>query len=149
MDLAFLAMRLFTGYQWLKSAREKLADPEWMATGQAVQKFWQGAVDVPKPPARPRIYYGWYRELLQAMLDLDAHTWLAPAMAVGQLGVGLGLLIGGFTRAAAFFGALMNLLFLLTGMSGNNPLMLTFELLMLLSRRSPGRIGLDGLLRIR
>ena len=54
----WLVLRVWLGYQWLEAALHKITDPAWMVTGLAVKGFWERAVAVPPPPARPP---GWLR----------------------------------------------------------------------------------------
>jgi thiosulfate dehydrogenase (quinone) large subunit len=64
-------------------------------------------------------------------------------VAIGEGLVGVALIVGLFTRFAAFWGAFLSLVFLLAGTTGVNPYMLTIELAILLAGATAGLIGLD------
>jgi len=57
--------------------------------------------------------------------------------------VGLGLLFGCLTGIAAFFGALMNMSFLLAGSASSNPVLFTLAIGLMLGWRVAGYYGID------
>jgi thiosulfate dehydrogenase [quinone] large subunit len=57
--------------------------------------------------------------------------------------VGIALILGIMTGKAAFWGGFMNLNYLLAGTAGLNPLMLVFQIFLVLAWRTSGWIGLD------
>ncbi len=57
--------------------------------------------------------------------------------------MGLGLLVGALTGLAAFFGALMNVSFLLAGSTAANPVLFTLAIGVMLAWRVAGYYGLD------
>ena len=65
------------------------------------------------------------------------------AVAYGELLVGLGLVVGLLTGIAAFFGALMNVSFLLAGTLGMNPLLFILATWLVLAWKVAGWYGLD------
>lgn len=64
----WLPIRLFLGWEWLSHGLEKLGNPKWTVTGDALRGFWERATAMPAPPARPPIAYGWYRDFLEGLL---------------------------------------------------------------------------------
>lgn len=142
----WLVARMYLGYQWLEASIHKLSDPAWMSTGQAVKSFWERAVQVPPPPARPPIAYDWYRDFIQFMLEREWYTWFAKLVAVGQLLVGIALVLGAFTAIAAAAGAFMNMNFMLAGTASTNPVLLVLGILIILAWRIAGYWGLDRVL---
>ena len=70
-------------------------------------------------------------------------TWFAWLITLGELAVGLGLLLGALTGLAAFFGALMNMSFLLAGSASTNPIMFTFAVGLILAWKVAGYYGVD------
>ena len=84
----------------------------------------------------PAITFEWYRAFIQTLLDNNAYTWFAPLIVFGEMAVGLGLLLGVLTGFAAFFGALMNMSFLLAGSASVNPVLFTLAVGLIL--------GLEG-----
>jgi len=138
----WLPVRVWLGYQWIEAASHKLTDAAWMVTGEALQGFWARAVAIPAE-GRPLITYDWYRSFLQMMLDAQAYTWFAKVVAVGELLIGVGLIVGGFTAVAAFFGFFMNWNFLMAGVASSNPIFIPLEILLILAWRVAGRVGAD------
>ena len=139
----WLGPRLYLGWQWLDAGRHKVTDEAWMSDGTALQGFWQRAVDVPEQ-GRPAITYGWYRDFLQFMLDRGWYTWLAPVIAVGEVVLGIALIVGAFTGIAAFFGAFLNFNFMLAGTASTNPLLFVIALGLILAWKIAGYVGLDA-----
>ena len=64
-------------------------------------------------------------------------------VAWGELLVGIGLIVGFLTGIAAFFGALMNISFLLAGTVSSNPVMLLIAMLLVLAWKVAGWYGVD------
>jgi thiosulfate dehydrogenase (quinone) large subunit len=139
----WLILRLYLGYTWLTSGIPKLTNPAWMETGQALRGFWMNAVQVPEPPARPPIAFDWYRAFLQWMLDIQAYTWFAQLIVIGEVLVGVALIVGAFVGIAAFFGAFLNWNFMMAGTASINPLMFVFTILVILAWKTAGWYGLD------
>jgi len=61
----------------------------------------------------------------------------------GEMAVGLGLIFGCLTGIAAFFGALMNMSFLLAGSASTNPVLFTMAIGIILAWRVAGYYGID------
>jgi len=139
----WLPARIFLGWEWLDAGLHKIQDPKWMSTGEALRSYWERAVTVPEPPARPSISYEWWRSFLQGLLDSNSHTWFGPLIAIGETLVGIGLIVGALVGIAAFFGILMNVSFLLTGSTSSNPIMLLLGIAIILAWKVAGWIGLD------
>lgn len=138
----WLGARLYLGYEWFEAGRHKVTDAAWMDGGDALRGYWERAVAVPDE-GRPAITYGLFREYIQFMLDNGWYDWFAKLIAVGELLVGIGLALGALTAIAAFFGALMNMSFMLAGSASTNPVLFTLSILLILAWRVAGLIGLD------
>jgi len=139
----WLPVRVYLGYEWLQAGIHKLEDPAWMAGGQALKSFWERAIQVPPPPARPPVAFDWYREFLRMLLEGGHYTWFAPLIAVGETLVGIALILGAFTGIAAFFGAFMNWNFMMAGSASTNPVLFVLAVLLMLAWKNAGWIGLD------
>jgi thiosulfate dehydrogenase [quinone] large subunit len=139
----WLPIRLYVGWVWLTSGWGKVGNPAWTQTGAALRGFWERAVVVPEPPARPAIAFDWYRTFIQALLDAQAYTWFAKLIVAGELLVGAALILGAFTGLAAFFGAFMNWNFMMAGTASINPVLFTCSILLILAWKVAGHIGLD------
>jgi thiosulfate dehydrogenase [quinone] large subunit len=139
----WLILRLYVGYAWLTSGWAKAGNPAWTQTGAALRGFWERAVLVPEPPARPAIAFEWYRSFINALLEGGHYTWFAKLIVAGELIVGIALIAGAFTALAAFAGAFMNWNFMMAGTASINPLLFTFSILLILAWKAAGHYGLD------
>lgn len=139
----WLLARLYLGWQWLQAGWHKVTDPAWMNGGTALKGFWTRAVAVPEPPAKPAITYGWYREFLTALLEGGHYTWFGKLIAVGEVLVGVALILGLLTGFAAFAGAFMNFNFMLAGTASTNPVLFTLAILLLMAWKVAGYWGVD------
>jgi thiosulfate dehydrogenase [quinone] large subunit len=142
----WLGARVFLGYSWFDSGRGKFSQDAWMDGGAALQGYWTGATAVPEGGGAPRAAWGAYRELLQYMLDNEWYTWFAKVIVFGELLIGIGLILGALTGIAAFFGALLNVSFLLAGTVSTNPILLLIAIFLILGWRVAGWLGLDRFL---
>ena len=140
--LFWLPIRLFLGLSWLDAGLTKLGETSWTQGGTALLGYWQNAVKVPET-GHAAITYDWYRGFLQLMIDNHAEGWFALLITFGEIAVGLGLIFGVLTGIAAFFGALMNVSYLLAGSTSSNPVMFTFAIGIILAWKVAGSIGLD------
>ena len=86
------------------------------------------------------------RTMLQYMLDHEWYTWFAKIIAVGEVLIGIGLLVGALTGIAAFFGATLNMSFLLAGTISSNPILFFVAIFIILGWRVAGWIGVDRFL---
>jgi thiosulfate dehydrogenase (quinone) large subunit len=141
--LFWLPVRIFLGFEWIEAGWHKLTGTGWIDGGTALLGYWQNAVKIPEAPGRPPITFEWYRTFLQFLIDNNAHTWFAWLITLGEIAVGVGLLLGALTGIAAFFGALMNMSFLLAGSASVNPIMFTFAVGLMLAWKVAGYYGLD------
>ncbi|MSU74251.1 DoxX family membrane protein [Candidatus Kaiserbacteria bacterium] len=146
----WLIVRLYLGYEWLMAGWGKIVNPAWFGTdaGAALNGFIQGAIaktvcapSVPAAMCHPDVQM-WYAGFLQSTVLPHVTVW-SNAIAVGEVLVGLGLIVGLLTGVAAFFGFFMNLNFLLAGTVSVNPIMLILALGIILARRVAGYWGLD------
>ncbi len=140
--LLFLPIRIWLGYQWITASLHKLESPAWMQTGSALQGFWQKAVAIPAT-GNPPISFGWYRAFLQLLLNSGSYAWFAKLISVGELLVGVALILGVFTGIAAFFGGFMNWNFMMAGSASVNPLYLAVSILLVVGWKVSGYFGLD------
>ena len=140
--LFWLPIRLFLGFEWLEAGWHKLTGEGWIDGGAALLGYWQNAVAIPEE-GRPPISYEWYRSFIQWLIDNDAQTWMGWLIPLGETAVGLGLLFGVLTGFAAFFGATLNMSFLLAGSASTNPVMFTLAVGVMLAWKVAGYYGLD------
>jgi len=140
--LFWLPIRLFLGFAWIEASLHKITGTGWIDGGAALKGFWTAAVAVPDK-GRPPISFEWYRDFINFLLSNHSETWFGPLIAFGELAVGVGLVLGILTGAAAFFGALMNMSFLLAGSASTNPVLFTFAIGLILAWRVAGYYGVD------
>jgi thiosulfate dehydrogenase [quinone] large subunit len=140
--LVWLPIRLFIGFAWLEAGWHKATTAGWLDGGTALRGFWEAAVAVPDQ-GRPAITYDWYRDFLNLLLQNNAESWFSYVIVFGEIAVGLGLIFGILTGFAAFFGAFMNMSFLLAGSASSNPVMFTLAVGVILAWRVAGYYGVD------
>lgn len=140
--LFWLPIRLFVGFSWLDSGWHKLTDPEWTNGGVALRSYWERAAAIPEQ-GRPPITYEWYRDFINTLLAGGHETWFSWVVMLGEVAIGVGLILGALTGIAAFFGAFMNMSFLLAGSASTNPIMFTLAVGLMLAWKVAGYYGLD------
>ena len=141
--LFWLPIRLFLGFSWLTSGLGKMTGEGWLDGGSSLAAYWERAVSIPEAPARPPISYDWYRDFLTLLLDGNHEGWFSYLVVFGEIAVGIGLIIGMLTGVAAFFGALLNMSFLLAGSASTNPVLFTAAIGLMLAWRVAGWYGVD------
>jgi thiosulfate dehydrogenase [quinone] large subunit len=140
--LLWLPIRLFVGFEWLDAGWHKLTGTGWVDGGSSLAGYWQRAAEIPEG-GRPPITFEWYRDFINLLLNNHSEGWFAWLITLGELAVGLGLILGALTGIAAFFGALMNMSFLLAGSGSVNPVLFTLAVGLMLAWRVAGYYGLD------
>jgi thiosulfate dehydrogenase [quinone] large subunit len=138
----WLIARLWLGYEWLAAGWGKVTSDAWMRGGDALAGFATGAIEGGTQGDHPQVAYGWYVTFLEWIRD-SAHSWMGPLVAVGEVVIGVALLLGAFTGIAAFLGVVLNFSFVFAGSAGVNPAFLVVGLLLVLAWRNAGWYGLD------
>ena len=143
--LFWLPIRLFLGFSWIDASWHKLSGHGWIDNGgSALAGYWTNAVKVPDPSAgRPPITFEWYRDFINFLLSGHHEAWFAWLVAFGEMAVGIGLILGALVGIAAFFGALMNMSFLLAGSASTNPVLFTMAIGLMLAWKVAGYYGVD------
>lgn len=141
----WLACRLYVGWIWLHSGWSKIHDPWWIGKhgGLAIKGFVSMALH--KTSGASPDVAGWYAAYLKAVV-LPHNVLFSYVVTFGEFMVGVGLVLGAFTGVAAFFGAFMNLSYMLAGTLRVNPLMAAIEVFLVLAWRVAGWIGADRFL---
>jgi len=138
----WLVVRVLLGWGWVSAALGKLGDPAWMQTGDALKGFWTKAVEIPAT-GKPLITFDWYRNFIQGMLDSGSYVWFAKLVAIGELVVGLAMILGLFVGVAAFVGAFLNWNYIMAGSASSNGLFGLGAILLILAWKTAGYYGLD------
>ncbi|PIR88162.1 MAG: hypothetical protein COU10_00605 [Candidatus Harrisonbacteria bacterium CG10_big_fil_rev_8_21_14_0_10_45_28] len=139
---AWLLVRLYVGYEWLLAGWGKITSPAWIGSdaGSAIGGFVRGAI-AKSSGAHPAVQI-WYARFLDNLV-LPNTTLFSYVITFGELLIGIALILGLFTAIAAFFGAFMNLNFMLAGTTSINPILFTLTILIILARKPASKIGLD------
>jgi thiosulfate dehydrogenase [quinone] large subunit len=138
----WLALRLYAGYQWLSAGIGKIGAPAWTGdnAGAAVAGFINGALQ--KTGGSHPDVQAWYAAFLERLVLPNTPFW-GYLVAYGETLVGIALILGVFTGIAAFFGAFMNMNYLLSGTVSTNPILLAIAVLLILAWKTAGWWGLD------
>lgn len=132
----FLALiRVYLGWSWLTAGWGKLTSGSFDATG-----FLTGAIA--KATGDHPSVQGWWANFLEsfAIPNAGLFNFLIPT---GEFLVGLGLIVGGLTTAAVFFGMMMNFAFLFSGSTSTNVQMVLLSIFVLVAGANAGRLGID------
>jgi thiosulfate dehydrogenase [quinone] large subunit len=140
--LFWLPTRLFVGFSFLEAGLHKFQGTGWLDGGSALLGFWKSAAALPEG-GRPPISFEWYRDFINLLINNQAQGWFAYLIVFGEIAVGLGLIFGVLVGFASFFGALMNMSFLLAGSASTNPILFTFGIGLMLAWRVAGYYGVD------
>lgn len=138
-------LRIWLGFQWLIPAMEKLQDPKWVGNeaGKAITGFLKGGL-AQASGDHPSVQW-WYAKFIEnvALPNAGVLTYIVP---VGELLVGISLILGAFTIAGLIGGALMNLNYMLAGTTSTNPILYTAAIILMAAGANAYTIGIDKLL---
>lgn len=98
----WLILRVYLGWEWLSHRIDKLSNPAWIGpnAGAAVSGFVQGAL-AQSTGERPNVQ-DWYASFLENIVLPNAAVW-SYLVTIGEILVGVALILGIFTGIAAFF----------------------------------------------
>lgn len=141
----WLVVRLYVGYEWLNAGLGKFGAPAWTGdkAGAAIVGFANGALK--KTAGEHPDVPDWYAAFLKDVVIPNAALF-AWVITLGELLVGIALIVGALTGIAAFAGVLMNANYLLSGTVSLNPILIILGTLLLLAWRNAGWLGLDRFL---
>jgi len=128
---------------WIRSGTVTTPDgQQTQQVGDAVAGFARGALERGTAGEHPDVAYSWYVNFLEWVRD-TGHTVIGPVVAVGEVVIGICLIIGLFVGIMAFLGAILNFTFVFAGSAGVNPAMIAVAGLLILAWRNAGWYGLD------
>ena len=138
VSILLAVLRVYLGYTWVMAGWGKITGGQFDASG-----FLQGALA--KATGENPVVQGWWAVFLEnvAIPNVEAFNFLVPW---GELLVGLGLLIGCFTKTAVFFGIAMNFSYMFSGTTSTNPQLVLLSMFILVSAMNAGRYGVDGMI---
>jgi thiosulfate dehydrogenase [quinone] large subunit len=139
-----LPLRGFLGLTFIYAGLQKIANPDYLDPHSPTSVAHQMQLLYPRSPIGP---------LME--LSMHAPTFVGLLIAFGELAVGLGTLLGLWTRVAAVGGALLALTFFLTVSWSTTPyyygadIVFVFAWLVMFAFGSGGVLSVDGWLRDR
>ncbi|HEY6472701.1 MAG TPA: DoxX family membrane protein [Acidimicrobiales bacterium] len=144
-SVLWLVARLWLGYEWLNAGYQKIWGSEsagfWNNNGIAVKGYAESSVTA-SAAGKGGASYGWWAGFLHNFVVPNA-SWIAKLVAVGEFLVGIMLLLGLLTGLAAIGGVLFNLVYMLSGTAGVNPVYAFVGVFLILAWRNAGYLGLD------
>ncbi|HXL92151.1 MAG TPA: DoxX family membrane protein [Streptosporangiaceae bacterium] len=144
-SVLWLVARVWLGYGWLNAGYQKLWGSEkaafWNGGGAGVKGFATAGVAGSKA-GTGGASYGWFAGFLHGFVIPNA-SWIAKVVAVSELAIGILLILGLLTGAAAVAGLVLNVIYMFSGSSGVNPAYAIVAVFLILAWRNAGYIGLD------
>lgn len=133
MAIFWSLLRVLIGTQWLISGYHKIGGFD--ATG-----FIKDSVSIVSAPNAALL--DWYAAFLEYFV-LENISIFNFLVSWGEFLVGLGLILGLFTKFSLLAAAFMNLNFMLAGATYINPILYTLEIILLIIGSATYRFGLD------
>lgn len=139
-------VRVYLGWQWLTAGLHKVwvdgaLNPAWVGTtANAAAGYLNGALA--RAGGENPSVSGWYAWLIEHVF-LPNVTLFSNLVALGEVLVGLALIVGFLTGFSAAMGGVMNVAFLFAGTLSSNPVMLVLAFGLVLAWRVAGYYGLD------
>jgi len=138
----WLLARVYVGWAWFEAGLSKFRNPAWTGdkAGTALRAFLNAALQ--KANGLHPDVQGWYASLIKNVALPNAET-ISYIVTYGEIIIGILLILGLFTGIAAFLGSFMNMNFLLAGTVSVSPILLFFQIFIILAWRVAGWWGLD------
>jgi thiosulfate dehydrogenase (quinone) large subunit len=144
-SLIWLVVRVWLGYQWANAGYQKIWGSEksafWFGGGAGVKGFATAGV-LGSSSGKGGASYGWWAGFLHNFVIPNA-SWIGKFIALGELAIGIALILGLLTGLAALAGLLLNLIYMFTGSAGVNPAYAILSMGLVLAWRNAGLLGLD------
>lgn len=132
-------LRIYVGWQFLQAGWEKLtSSPAFTAAG-----FLKGAIAKPVLVSHSTaLEYPNYVAFIKnfALPHVAFFNFMIPW---GEFLVGVGLITGTLTTAAAFFGMVMNFAYMFAGTLSSNPWLVMISIFLIVAGYNAGRFGGD------
>jgi thiosulfate dehydrogenase [quinone] large subunit len=144
-SVLWLVVRLVLGYWWLNAGYQKIWGSEkaafWFGGGAGVKGFATAGV-LGSATGKSGASYGWWAAFLHNFV-IPNSSWIAKLISLGELAIGIALVLGLFTGLAALGGLTLNMVYMFTGSAGVNPAYMILEVPLILAWRNAGYLGLD------
>ena len=141
-NIIWTALRIWLGYEWLSAGLEKVTEGGWVGStaGVGITGFLNAAVA--KAGGEHPAVQLWYADFIKniALPNAEIFSYL---VAIGEILVGISLILGALTVVGLIAGAFMNLNYLLAGTTSTNPNMYTVAFILLFVGANAYAIGLD------
>ncbi|GEO24633.1 hypothetical protein AAC03nite_04180 [Alicyclobacillus acidoterrestris] len=133
-----MLLRVYLGWTFLHAGWGKLTDAKsFSAAGFLIHSLQHPVLGPDNHPAYP-----WYNAFLHAFAipHADVFNFLIPW---GEVLVGVGLIFGVLTTAAAFFAMLMNFMYMFAGSISTNPMDILIGMFIIVGGSNSGFFGGD------
>jgi len=135
--IVLLFVRLYLGYAWITAGWHKLTGG-FDATG-----FLKNAVTKPiVDKATNELVYPTFTAFVNNFALPNAKL-INIMIPIGEFLVGLGLILGCLTATAAFFGLMMNFMFMFAGTVSTNPWLVLIGGIVFMAGMNAGKFGVD------
>ncbi|MDY0405009.1 DoxX family protein [Virgibacillus sp. 179-BFC.A HS] len=128
-------IRVYLGYTWLTAGIGK-----WMSGSFDASGFMKGAI-ASASGENPAVQ-GWWAAFLQHIALPNAELFSNVVM-IGEILVGMALILGVFTNFAALMGIIMNFAYLFSGTVSINAQMVLLTTFLIVAGFNAGKFGLD------
>jgi thiosulfate dehydrogenase [quinone] large subunit len=144
-SIIWLAVRVVLGYWWLNAGYQKIWGSQkavfWNGSGAGVKGFATAGL-LGSTAGKGGASYGWWAGFLHNFVIPNA-SWIAKLITLGELAIGVALIIGLFTGVVALCGLALNVIYMFTGSAGVNPAYAALEVPLILAWRNAGYLGMD------
>lgn len=138
----WLVVRVYLGYEWAHAGYEKIFTDHWLSSTAPLKGFIGYALQGAGQGDHSAVNYGWYAAFMRWIGGSGAPI-MSKLIPLGEVTIGIALILGLFTGIAAFLAGLLSVSFGLAGVAGVNPSFFVMEVFLILAWRNAGYIGLD------
>ena len=142
MAFGWTAMRVWLGIMWLQAGVAKL----WGAENPAF--LHNGGAGVAGFAAHGVAAYSWWGSFLHSFVVPNS-GWIGIVVAFAEFAVGIGLVLGLFTRVAALGSLALLFTYVMSGTASVCAFYALFAVIILATWRSSSWLGVDGLIAAR
>jgi thiosulfate dehydrogenase [quinone] large subunit len=137
LAVLWAAARIWLGVEWIQAGWAKL----WGAENAAF--LHHDGAGVAGFAAHGAASYTWWHHFLTGFVVPNS-GWIGITVSVAEFTIGVALLLGFLTPGFALAGLVLNVTYMLSGTAGVNPAYAAASILLILTWRTSGWIGCDG-----